>query len=186
MTPCPQNNKASTGLELSPTTPMCRGLNANLPGNGGSWNSPNQDTSTGSSLSPSPRRVLWPSSNESSEIKDTGSWLSQGQPATTAGKKRLGSPVLNSNLDPVPSVSPLNLTGMTSGQLLRMALSTESLHQSRFEVTATSAESLQTLQNQLEWSGLVMFSGVQLALVSQGELGKKLAFRLILRTPVQR
>jgi len=182
---CPQNNKASTGSELSPGTPTCRGLNANLPGNGGNWNSPQADSSTGSSWSPSPRKVLWPSSKDSSDQLDTGSWLSQGQPANTAGKKTPVSPELNSSLDPVPSASPQNLTGMTSGQLLKLALSTESRHLSRFDVMAPSEESLQTLRNQLEWSELVMFSGVQLVLASQGELGKKLDYKLILKTREQ-
>jgi len=186
MTPCPQNNKASTGLVPSLGTPTCRGLNANLPGNGGSWNSPQADSSTGSLSSPSPRRVLWPSSNESSETKDTGSWLSQGKLATTFGRKTPVSPELNSNLDRVLSPSPPAWTGMTSGWLLNMVLSRESLHQSVFVAMAPSAEYLQTLQNQLLWSELVLCTGVELAAASRGELGKKLDFKLTLKTPVQR
>jgi len=91
----------------------------------------------------------------------------------------------DSSLGPDQSASQVNLTGMTSGKLLEMVLMTESRHRSRFDVTASSEESLLTLQRRLEWSELVSFSGVELVLGSRGELGQKRVYKLILKTPVQ-
>jgi hypothetical protein len=54
-----------------------------------------------------------------------------------------------------------------------------------YNITKLCERSAQILRNRLEWSELVPYSGVQLELVNQGELGTKLDWTLTLKIPTR-
>jgi len=182
---CPQNKDAS-GLEHSPTTPTPLGQTHLSNGLEDNSNGVSPDFYTGNSWSPSPRRLLWPLSKEALVPMVIGNCASPKQQATTCGKTPLPSPTQGSSLDNSLSGVTLNGTGTASGNLLLQVLSMESLHKSKFVIMGLSEESALTIKHQLEWCELVTYSGVQLELESQGELGKKGVWTVTLKTRGQR
>lgn len=77
------------------------------------------------------------------------------------------------------------MNGNCSGNLLNQVNSWKFPPRYEFSITELCEQSGLTLLHQLEWSELVKYSGVLLELVNQGELGKKLEWKLTLKIPTR-
>lgn len=88
---------------------------------------------------------------------------------------------LNSEQNQFNETTPLN--GKRSGNLPWKGPFNKFHHKYEFRVTGLSEQSALTLRSQLEWSELATYIGVELALESHGELGKKLGWMLTLKIP---
>lgn len=175
-------DKESSGSEQSPTMntvptpcPDFNGVKANL-------KKERQATSTGNYSSPCVKRNLSEEFAQCLEEPHTGSYPEAIQQPNMYGKKKLESLTRNSNLDKNPYNVMHQMTGTVSGRMLVRELSMEYPRKSVFFLTGLSEALVLTTRNQLEWSDVAMFTGVQLVLESQGQLGKKLVWTLTLKT----
>lgn len=117
----------------------------------------------------------------------------QQQPKRTFGKKTPELKELNSNgvtsnsnaKDVNRSTEEIPPIGTWSGKTLKAVILLQFQRRSEFNITGLCEQSLLTMQNRLDWSELVGYSGVQLELASQGELGNLRDWTLTLKTPVQ-
>jgi len=176
-------SKASFGSLLFPTrtTSLIR-----TPTSVGSGASSSGVTKTGTSIGRSAVRSLARKlSAKSGTFLDriTQSSPDQTQPPRMSGRKILELNELNSSLGPNPFRETRSTIGKQSGTLPRVGTSGRFLRRSDFKVTGLSDKLVQTLRNQLEWSELASFSGVELELASQALLGKELDWTLTLKIP---
>lgn len=131
----------------------------------------------------------WSATRKSDDLEDvlppsqvgTGNSPKLEQPATMCGKKtRMSTGGSNSGRN--RSMLPTQRTGKGSGNGPARVLFPRSRQESEFVLIELSDQSRQITLNQLEWSELVSYTGVQLEQVSHGELGMKRAWTLTLRT----
>lgn len=179
-TPCP-DAKGSIGSSLCPPTCLCLTCLKAIHGSEASSNEEKEDSYTGSSASPLPRKLLFPRSKKPLDKNVMPNLHEVKQRQSTFGKKRLGLKELNLNLAPENSNETMDTTGTKYGKQPKQVLYMKSHLQYEFKVTELSEQSVQTLRNQLEWSDLVMYTGVQLALESQGKLGSLPEWTLTLK-----
>lgn len=106
----------------------------------------------------------------------------QKQQETMSGRNKQESQTRSLNLEPNPSIDLVDQTGSPSGTWQRAETLMPLRHRSEFVITGVSGRFARILRDQLEWSELASFSGAQLVLESQGELGKKLLWTVTLRT----
>jgi len=87
----------------------------------------------------------------------------------------------NLNSEPCQLIDHGPEIGNGYGKWLESVISARSHQIYVYKVTGLSERSALTMRNQLEWSELVSYSGVKLALASQGEPGKKPDWKLTLK-----
>lgn len=141
-----------------------------------------EDSCTTKSWSPTPRRCLLP------ELEATLDPAMRNLPSpepleTMSGKKILGYQERSSSLVHLRCDAMTKLTGMPFEQLLSYPIYLQYRPTYLFAVTTSCEELAKTTYSHLEWSELVMFSGVELALASRVVLGKKPVWVLTLKTP---
>lgn len=144
-----------------------------------------RDTSTGSVWWPSPRRNLWPESNQSLENPCTPNSRDQRVPTTTFGRKTPESKVPNLNTGNDPSSETAQRIGTPSGDLQLLEISVPFRQKYVFVITGHCDQLQRTLQNQLVWSELALYSSVQLEQENHDLLGNRLGWKLTVRIPTQ-
>lgn len=143
------------------------------------------DTATGRFWQPSPARNPYDRLSQRLETPVTVNSPDQKPQVTTSGRMTPESrePSLNLEQDPSNEMTPR--TGTPSGNLQHAVTSYPFQPMYVFSITGLCEASALTLQNRLLWSELVMYSLVQLALVSQGQLGREQVWTLTLKIPTQ-
>lgn len=153
------------------------GSRANL-----SWRSP--VSSTGRSLSPLPRKLLWPNANK--PLVPTMPNSPEAQPRETmSGRSSPVSTEPNSYSASNPSPERTRSTGNPYGNPLRPATFYPSRRQYVYQVTELSDQFMPIMRSQLEWSAAASCTGATLELGSRVSLGKPPVWMLILRIPDQ-
>jgi len=178
--PCPAA-KESTGCLLCRTTCSCPISPRIVPGFEDNSNLELGDTCTGKSSWRCARKVLFRQSRQPLETDSMPSYHEVNPQTTTSGRTRpqLSEPALN--LGNGHSNGTIPRTGMQSGLWQHQATSLPYQHRYEYRATTRSEASALIIRNQLEWSELAMYSGVELALVSHGQLGRPPVWTLILK-----
>lgn len=177
-----QQPKPDTGCSQFPvrTTSLNQACWTPCPTSEDSKSSPLTDTSTGKSWSPSPRRKLWPKSEESLEnAMPNPPGLTV--PESMFGKKTRVLRARSSNMELWHAAETNLLIGKASKDLLLKATWKKFLPTYLFVATVNCGELAKTIYDRLLWSALVQFSGAVPVLESQEEPGKKRAWKLTLK-----
>lgn len=148
----------------------------------GSWRlGRRMDSSIGSSLPSIQRRSRSSLSNGTSETLVMPSSPVRQLPTSTSGRRTPESMGHNLNSEQSPPEETTPTTGMPSGNLPSEEIWNPFRRAFEFKVIGLCDQSLPILQNHLEWSELVTYSGVHLELASHGELGQRLEWMLTLK-----
>jgi len=139
-----------------------------------------EDTCTGSSWSPTPRKLLFVPAGTRSDPIILNSPEAK-QPKTTSGKKTPPLEEQGSTLDPNPFSETQSLNGRKSGLLRKQEIWNKSRHLLEFRVTGLCERSARTLHAHLQWFVNAMSSGVLLGLENQEVHGPKQGWNLILK-----
>lgn len=180
-----EDAKAYSGLVPSRSTSL---LHTPCPVRNGSednWNFPTRDTSTGKSWSPSPRKKLFVSFDQPLETNPIGNSRGPSPQTTTSGKKTPEYQEPNLNSDANQSGETRQTTGNPSGNMPLQDVYWPSRHQYVFKITELSELSRRTLLDQIQWSELVTYTGVQLVQESRALLGNEQVWTLTLKIPGQ-
>lgn len=139
--------------------------------------------STGRSFAPSLRKSPSSRSRSVSAQTDTSSLVDPMLQAPMFGKTPPLSLAPDLNLDRNQLTPPPKLTGKLFGHLQKPEIWKQSRPMLEYFVTDLCEESMRTIRDQLVWSEVVAYSGVELGLVSRGQLGNKPVWTLILKVP---
>lgn len=181
VTECLQEDKERSGCLPSPMPTSPRTPSPTLPGFVGSSSYPSPDICTGNCLSPLEENAPFCSCKNCLEEKDITNFLGRKVPPPMFGKKKPGLKVPNLNSEPSQSNETRRSNGKRSGPMHSQETFWQYRHRSVFKVIGLSDLSAQTMRNQLEWSELATYSGVQLELASHGPLGNPLEWTLIVK-----
>lgn len=96
-------------------------------------------------------------------------------------KRTPESPIRNLNLGENPLKEIPKKIGKRFGRWPKPVIMKKLIRQYEFVIIELSELSVQTLRDQLEWSELAAYTGVELVLASRGQLGKKLDWELTVR-----
>jgi len=132
-----------------------------------------EDSSTGSCSSAFKPRNLYKNFVDCLEQQAIGNSPEAQQHPNTSGKKIPESPVPNSNSDPDQSYDHAQFNGPESGNSQQKEILWRSKKVYVYNIIELSDKLHQTIVNRLEWSDLVLYSGVVLEQESQHELGRK-------------
>jgi len=175
------DGKESSGFVPWRSTYSSPGYLADVSGSKDSSNKETEDSCTGNSWSPSPRRNLLEELSMSSESKDTTSSPIPNERPTTSIKTIPQSWVQDLNLESSQFSEIQKSTGSTSGSSQPWDNLPESRLALEFKVTVRSGLSARTLQGQLLNCVKSMSSGVQLQLERVDAPGKKPEWMLTLK-----
>lgn len=120
-----------------------------------------------------------------SGLQPTASCPGAPRQKNTCGRRTPESPTPSSSLGRNPLKETQKKTGKQYGNLQRRDGMKKWIRRYEWYIIELSEPSLVTIRNQLEWSELATFSGVELAVVSHAELGKKREWTLTLNVPCQ-
>jgi len=167
-----QDGRESTGFLPSPIATSPPTSPHVAPGSAVNSSLGPEDFSIGRSSSPSVRRRLWPSSPVVSG-RITPSSLGPLPRLPMSGRRTPELPEPNLNWESSRSTATRSGTGMLFGSAPSPATLRRSPLRFVYRVIELSEPYAQTIKSRLEWSGLVMFSGVELAVESRGMLGRQ-------------
>nr|WPR18599.1 MAG: hypothetical protein [Chemarfal virus 235] len=171
------------GLPPSPSPaglPLLRQVASTLLDN---LNEEREDIDTGNLWSPSPRRRLWPRSEESLTGMDTSNQRDQELRRSTSIRRTLASEILSSS-DLRALTGTLRQTGRVSDYELLLDNLPRFPRISLFVITGISKQFARTLCNQVVWSDHALSTGVRLRLASRTELGPRPGMMLTLKIRV--
>lgn len=182
MTWPPQEDKESTGCSQYPSLSGPPIYRRESLGSEDNWNpAQTPDSYTGKFWSPSASRNLFRKSKNCLETPSMPNSPDLKPVLPMSGRKTPESREPSLNLETSPSREPTPRTGNESGSMLNEVNLCEFLPIFVLTVTGLSEQSALIMRNQLEWSELATYSGVQLGLGSQNLLGSKPEWKLIVR-----
>jgi len=181
--PCPVR-KPSTGCLLCQPTSSCPSCLRPARTYKDNLNSVKEDTYTGNSWSPSPKKLRSAEYGMFS-AESTPNERAVTPPARMFSKKKQPFPVRNSSLDAYRSVATSQPTGPWSKHQPKQE--TWSLYPQMYTFVATinCGVYARTIYAQWEWSEHVMFSGGELALASRETPGQPQVWTVTLKTRTQ-
>lgn len=177
-------DKGFSGYLQSLTTPSSPTFHLNVLGSEDSLSVEKEDLSIGKYVCPSKAKEA---SNRSVTFSDPfmPSFQEATPPPSMSGKKTPESPEPNLNWERNQSNATANKIGTPYGNMPLKDNYFRSPVQYELRVIGLCEQLVQTMQNQLEWSELASYTGVQQELVRVGDLGKKQAWTLTLKIRTQ-